>query len=186
MPITRRPVRSATEMKALAHPLRLELLELLRIHGPLTATQAAALTRQSPANVSWHLRRLGSEGFARQASRGVGRQRPWKIVASATSFADHTGDAFDSAANDLALERAFQVLRRGLDAHHGEESDAASFQYEQIWLSADEAAGLSEQLRRVVADFVELAERPRQAGSGRRLTAVTSWVVPMAEGSAPD
>ena len=52
MPITRRRVTSAADMKALAHPVRLDVLELLIVNGPMTASDAAFQLAQTPANVS--------------------------------------------------------------------------------------------------------------------------------------
>ena len=70
--LTRRRVTSAAEMRALSHPVRLELLELLATHGPLTASEAATLLDQTPANVSWHFRKLAEHGFVRQTRGGGG------------------------------------------------------------------------------------------------------------------
>ena len=75
MPITRRRVTSAADMKALAHPVRLDVLELLIVNGPMTASDAAVQLDQTPANVSWHLRKLAEHGFVRQATSGPGRRR---------------------------------------------------------------------------------------------------------------
>jgi hypothetical protein len=67
-------------MRALAHPLRMTLLELLKVHGTLTATQASELLGESPANCAFHLRTLAKYGFAEEAGGGKGRERPWRSV----------------------------------------------------------------------------------------------------------
>lgn len=76
----RRRLTSATELRALSHPTRLALLDMLDLHGPLTATQAGELTGESPASASFHLRTLAKYGFVEEAEGGRGRQRPWKLV----------------------------------------------------------------------------------------------------------
>ena len=63
-------------MRALAHPVRLQLLELLGRDGALTATQAGALLDELPGNVSWHFRVLARHGFVTEAEGGNGRGRP--------------------------------------------------------------------------------------------------------------
>lgn len=68
-------------MRALAHPTRLQIRELLDECGPLTATELAHRTGQSPANCSFHLRTLAKYGFIEEASGGRGRTRPWRIRA---------------------------------------------------------------------------------------------------------
>ena len=62
-------------MRALAHPLRIELIEQLTFRGPLTATQCAALVGESPSSCSFHLRMLAKYGFVEEAAGGTGRQR---------------------------------------------------------------------------------------------------------------
>jgi DNA-binding transcriptional ArsR family regulator len=50
-------------MRALAHPLRLKLLGLLRVEGPQTATSLAGMVDESVPLVSYHLRQLAEHGF---------------------------------------------------------------------------------------------------------------------------
>ena len=54
-------------MRALAHPVRVALLELLGRDGPMTATQAGEALGESPANASFHLRTLAKYGFVEEA-----------------------------------------------------------------------------------------------------------------------
>src|SRR5262245_3700258 len=116
MPLTRRRVTSAAEMRALSHPVRLDLLELLATHGPLTASEAAVLLDQTPANISWHFRKLAQHGFVRQ-TRGRGRLRPWKIVAESLTWGDDAADPTAAAAlQDVAIDREVHNLRRALAA----------------------------------------------------------------------
>ena len=55
------------EMRALAHPLRLRLIGLLRVEGPATATALADTVGESPALVSYHLRQLDAYNFVEEA-----------------------------------------------------------------------------------------------------------------------
>src|SRR5436309_138158 len=52
-------------MRALAHPLRIELLRLLR--EPRTATECAEALGESPQSCSYHLRTLAKYGFVERA-----------------------------------------------------------------------------------------------------------------------
>src|SRR5215467_6271900 len=45
-------------MRALAHPMRIALIELLGVEGTITATQASEILGESPANCAFHLRTL--------------------------------------------------------------------------------------------------------------------------------
>ena len=64
-------------IRALAHPLRLELLDFLDEVQEATATQCADRTGESVANCSFHLRTLAKAGFIEPASPR-GRERPWR------------------------------------------------------------------------------------------------------------
>lgn len=65
----------------LAHPLRLNVLTLLRQRGPSTATRIAAELGINPGAASYHLRRLAAGGLiAEDRDRGTNRDRWWKSV----------------------------------------------------------------------------------------------------------
>jgi DNA-binding transcriptional ArsR family regulator len=65
-------------IRALAHPLRLRLLDLLRFDGPSTATLLARRVGESSGATSYHLRQLGRHGFIEDAGSGRGRERWWR------------------------------------------------------------------------------------------------------------
>ena len=65
-------------IRALAHPVRMALLEALGHAGTLTATQASEMLGESPANCAFHLRTLAKYGFVEEAGGGRGRERPWR------------------------------------------------------------------------------------------------------------
>jgi predicted transcriptional regulator len=74
-------VRDPKMMRALAHPLRMALLEAIgdAEARTLTATEASELLGESPANCAFHLRTLAKYGFVEEAGGGRGRERPWRL-----------------------------------------------------------------------------------------------------------
>ncbi len=74
------PVR----IRALAHPVRLELLDHLDDAGKATATECAAATGESVASCSYHLRMLAKHGYIEQVDQ-PGREKPWKVVSHGRS-----------------------------------------------------------------------------------------------------
>src|SRR5699024_3692375 len=66
-------------MRSLAHPLRIELLELLDQAEEATASELAEQLGQSVANCSFHLRILASGGFIERAEPR-GREKPWRVT----------------------------------------------------------------------------------------------------------
>jgi DNA-binding transcriptional ArsR family regulator len=115
----RLPVRKldATSLKALAHPLRVDLLERLRRLGPATATQLAAEMGETSGATSYHLRQLARHGFVEEdEDRGTRRERWWRPVATGISIHGfrfkqeaETRDAADFLMREIAQRRFRRV-----------------------------------------------------------------------------
>ena len=75
-----RRLRDPRALTAVAHPVRMGIIELLTIEGAMTATELADRLDESPANCSWHLRKLAEHDFIEEAPGGTGRQRPWQMT----------------------------------------------------------------------------------------------------------
>ena len=104
-----RELTDARAMRALAHPVRLALLDALTIQGPLTATEAAEAIGESPTTCSFHFRQLAKYGFVEEAGRGAGRRRPWRLAQVGLHFTDvHEDAGTATAAGALA-----GVMREG-------------------------------------------------------------------------
>src|SRR3954452_20340309 len=180
MTITRRRVTSAADMKALAHPVRMDVLELLVVNGAMTASDAAVALDQTPANVSWHLRKLAEHGFVRQATSGPGRKRPWKVVAESLSWGDDAEDAASATAlQDVTLEREIQRLRAALaNTDHESEHwrDATEVYQSRLWLTADEAQEIGEQIRQLFMTKALERQDPANRPTDARVMALMAWV----------
>ncbi len=64
-------------IRALAHPLRVRLLDLLRFEGPSTATLLARRVGESSGSTSYHLRQLAGSGYIEEAPHQGRRERWW-------------------------------------------------------------------------------------------------------------
>jgi DNA-binding transcriptional ArsR family regulator len=74
-------VLTPASLKALAHPVRVRLLGLLRTEGPATATALAARLGESSGTTSYHLRQLAAADFVvEDAGRGNARERWWRTA----------------------------------------------------------------------------------------------------------
>jgi predicted transcriptional regulator len=71
-------------LRALSHPTRWKLIELLGLERTATATRCAEFTGESVASCSYHLNMLAKYGFVEQAEGGTGREKPWKLTTSST------------------------------------------------------------------------------------------------------
>ena len=171
----RRQLTDAKEMRALAHPVRVALLELLTRDGPMTATEAGDALGESPANTSFHLRTLAKYGFVEEAPGGTGRQRPWQRVGLGNSFDLDSDDASTAAA---AKGLADQFAQRTVERRREWELTRAS--YDKAWRDADfsydammyltpaELAALGTEIRALVDRYIERladrSKRPADAG----------------------
>src|SRR6516165_12804855 len=100
-------VRDPKAMRALAHPLRMQLIEAIGQSDTrtLTATQASELLGESPANCAFHLRTLAKYGFVEEAGGGRGRERPWREA--------HDGLSLEISPDDPpAMQAAVQALNQ--------------------------------------------------------------------------
>ncbi|HEX3796286.1 MAG TPA: helix-turn-helix domain-containing protein [Acidimicrobiales bacterium] len=103
------PIREITDartMRALAHPVRIALIEALTLNGPMTATQVGERIGESPTTCSFHLRQLAKYGFVEEAGGGKGRSRPWRITSVGMRFGYS-----DDAETDVAASLLGQLFR---------------------------------------------------------------------------
>lgn len=114
-----RNISDARTMRALAHPVRIALLEELVLGGALTATQLGERIGESPTTCSFHLRQLAKYGFVEEAGGGKGRARPWRLTSIGISFSNTNDDpATELAANVLSRmvhERQLERYRTWLE-----------------------------------------------------------------------
>ncbi|MEV4775077.1 helix-turn-helix domain-containing protein [Microbacterium sp. LTA6] len=66
-------------LKALAHPLRVQIFDLLAAQGPQTASSLAGLVGETSGSMSYHLRALAAHGLIQEVEgRGTARERWWE------------------------------------------------------------------------------------------------------------
>ncbi|HZJ05971.1 MAG TPA: helix-turn-helix domain-containing protein [Nocardioidaceae bacterium] len=185
MTLSRRRVTSPAALKALAHPLRLALLEVLVTDGPKTATQAALLVQDTPSNCSWHLRKLAEHGFVRESPSSGGRARPWRVVSEGLTWDSEQADTEPSAADeglaDLLLDRELQRFRAARSQRAQEPAqwrEATVLNHAQMWLTAEETMEIGEQIGRLFQSRAQRRENPALRPDGARLVSLVGWVVP--------
>jgi DNA-binding transcriptional ArsR family regulator len=159
-PATQRVVSDARTMRALAHPVRLALLEAIGREGELTATHAAEMLDESPGNMSWHLQTLARYGYVEEAGGGKGRSRPWRLASVSNRFettaedpeADAAGDALESTFADQAYSRLRSWFARRASYPH--QWRTAAFTLDSIgYLTAEEMSTLGDEIAELYARY---------------------------------
>jgi DNA-binding transcriptional ArsR family regulator len=175
------------ELQALAHPVRLGIMELLTVSGPLTATELADRLDETPANCSWHLRKLAEHAFVEEAGGGIGRQRPWRVSSIGLAWDDVDATPGElragRALEEMLLQRQvtrFQQARAQLhDDGEREWADAAASSQSASWLTAEELDSLNLEIRAVVERYTDRLTDPAKRPAGSRLCELVAWGVPL-------
>ncbi|MFH8573056.1 ArsR/SmtB family transcription factor [Streptomyces sp. NPDC017993] len=166
----------AKGLRALAHPVRVQLVGLLRKYGPSTATRLAERLGVNSGTASYHLRQLGAAGFVEEdAERGNARERWWRSVHQSTWFNDPDLAAREpeatmaylqsvAATYTLRTQRALNELQTMPRAWR----DTFDISDWPLRLTVTEAAALHEELRAVITRYrrdtpQEAAEAPQGA-----------------------
>jgi DNA-binding transcriptional ArsR family regulator len=162
-------------MRALAHPVRLALLEALTHAGPLTATEAAERVGESPSNCSFHLRQLAKYGFVEEAEGGTGRRRPWRAVTLGTRFSDvHEDTETALAAGTLAgviRDRLLARARVGLEQSRllpDEWREVLGTSDMTLYVTPDEMRAIDEEIIEILWRYRErIADRSKRPEGSR-------------------
>jgi hypothetical protein len=178
-------LRDPRAMRALAHPLRLKLLELVTREGTLTSTQASRLTGENTGSCSFHLRQLAKYGFVEDVP-GQGRERPWRAARLDTrwTFAGPEGDS-TAAAEELNAQLLARDLT-ALDAYLRTREDEPEGWREAGLMSTSLLYLTPEEFEEFGAEFMELVRRrlprtaePAQRPEGSRPVRLVSIAVPL-------
>lgn len=144
-------------LKAMAHPLRRRLLDVLRVDGPSMPSTLARTTSQAVANISHHLRVLADAGLVAPAPE-LARNRKehwWRIVDAQLSWrnTDFADAAVADAAEALGWQRQIDLVGSwlGSPASWAEPwADAAFSSDAWLQLSPAELAELGAEIKAVV------------------------------------
>lgn len=142
------PEQDAATLKALTHPLRIQLLGMLRQDGPATASELAVRTGESSGSTSYHLRILAKYAFVVEAEHRDGRERRWQAVHSVTSWSNKAMEASPGSHAWISLSRRTQLEH--LEASLiGYETDMAEGRLGQEWV---EPSGINDLMPRLTPE----------------------------------
>lgn len=172
----RRLEMDAPALKALAHPMRVQILQILRMQNRASVTSLARELGETTGATSYHLRQLARHGFVEEFDAGepgekrAGRQQRWWRMA--VDQVHMTG--FDFLADEDTREAAGFLLRE----YHAERSRrlanwfATATRWPKAWqrASSDLDAGLElnpAQTRALADELAAVVEKYRELTPGR-------------------
>jgi hypothetical protein len=162
-------------LRALAHPLRWQLIDLIGSETTATATRCAEVLGQSVASCSYHLGILGKYGYIELVPGRAGKEKPWRLASQRQNL-DPSGldsegalaaEAAAEAFLDHELARVKQRLRSlGLEP---EPWRAASLLIgNTTWMTAEELHDITDQLKQLLLTHSEHAADPASRPPGAR------------------
>ncbi|MFG2466564.1 ArsR/SmtB family transcription factor [Streptomyces canus] len=186
-----RPITDLGTLKALAHPLRMQLYRGLCVSRLATASHLADQVDEAVSLVSYHLRKLAEHGLIEEAEpqSGDGRERWWQPSSQGVSIRDRDfRDAPERAAAHLAATRLFHeqradMYRRYLDERptwSAEWNAAAPDSESLLRLTSTELDELREELLALARKYDEKGRAAEAAGDteGRENVALHMYGFP--------
>jgi DNA-binding transcriptional ArsR family regulator len=150
-------------LRALAHPVRLRMLGLLRADGPSTATRLAERLGLNSGATSYHLRQLARHGFVVEDSdRGNSRDRWWRAAHRSTHTRDDTPDPATRDATDAFVQAAAVIwteqLQRAMEERSMLTREWRRATTHSDWvldLTPERAAELRDRLQSVIGEYAD-------------------------------
>jgi DNA-binding transcriptional ArsR family regulator len=159
----RPPELDSSALRALAHPLRVQLFNLLSAYGPATATALAERLGESSGSTSYHLRQLERHGLVREdPARGSARDRWWERVPGPVLIGSY--EERDPATRSAEYLVVREIGRRGAD-HLDDYLRRADEELSEAWqraasigvvslrLTSEELAALNRDLDAVIDGY---------------------------------
>ena len=181
--------RDPRALRALAHPLRWQLLDLLGSEGSATATRCAEVLGESVPSCAYHLGMLAKYGYIEEVPDRIGREKPWRIASAEQNLGpgglDAEGKRAAEAATEVFLEHEFTRTRQRYRRQSLEpEQWQPALQGETVWLTEQEYAAARQDLFAVLEKYrrgrhlLDPSQRP--AGSREARLFVAASVAPPA------
>jgi DNA-binding transcriptional ArsR family regulator len=157
------------DIRALAHPARMAIIDALASGDELTATECAELTGLSPSATAYHLKLLERYDLVEPApARNDGRERPWRATGRTRVDLDSSTPARAAAAAAVGLafiDRSRALAQTFMATAHEEPEEwqnATSLTNADLWLTVEEARTVTAALSDVLEPYRGrlLADRP--------------------------
>ncbi|GAA5029726.1 helix-turn-helix domain-containing protein [Microbacterium fluvii] len=177
----------AGALRALAHPLRVQIYDILSQYGAQTASTLAEMTGESSGATSYHLRALAKHDLIREVEgRGSARERWWERPKGGISFTNPeamktpSGRAATQVVMTEFLNRRHQQLMRYVSqslASIPPEAEEAMISTATARMTDEQTIALIDKLQAVIDETVE--KYRDQQGDGVRPFTLRADVFPL-------
>ena len=186
--------RDPLTLRALAHPLRWKLIDLLDSEQSATATRCAEVLGESVASCGYHLGILAKYGYIEPVPDRAGREKPWRLASRRQDLSaeglDEAGALAAQAASEVFLDHELERIKdrmRRVDLEPPEWRAASYLSGSTHWMTAAELGEIKDLLTEIQERHGDRDDDPGRRPPGARevrVFAVTS-VAPRPPGAAP-
>jgi len=163
-------VLDAAALKALAHPIRFQLVELLGEHGPSTASALGRQIGENSGSTSYHLRQLAAQHLIEEASElGSKRDRFWRVVPGGWTLEGFDLLQHEDTRDDVQTVLD-EVLRTRLNALRRWHRDGSVWGEEWVASTLEMTARFRltrDELRAMRDELIDVLDRYRELQAGR-------------------
>jgi DNA-binding transcriptional ArsR family regulator len=178
-------------LKALSHPLRVQIFDMLSTYGNFTASGLAERLGESSGATSYHLRQLEKHGFVQEVEgMGSARERWWGRVHGSVNVA--SDEVVSTPAGRSTANTVYRQMRhtddmlldawadRALDEVSKEWRDAATQSIINTRMTVDELAEFTRQVHEIAERIIE--QNHDDSRPGTRPVHITFNAFPVVDG----
>jgi hypothetical protein len=166
---------AALRLRALTHPLRWKLLDLVTSEGSATVTRCSQALGESTASCSYHLSILGKYGYLQQITDAPGREKPWTLLERTQDLSPQGPDVEDRLVSEAAMETFLdhefdrtKTRYRLRDNEPEEWADASTIAGSTMWVTPEELQEITDALVTLIHRHERRTENARLRPEGAR------------------
>jgi Helix-turn-helix domain len=175
------PPADPRTLRALAHPVRWKLIDVLASEGTATATRCSELLGESTATCSYHLGILAKYGYITRVPGREWREKPWRLASPdldlTSTGLDREAAAASRAAAASFLDHEVTLLKDSLNRSDvpDEWKHANKIMGATAWVTAEESRQAVAEVEKVLDTYARRARQdsPQGARQVRLFAAVT-------------
>jgi len=181
-------VLDAGALRALAHPLRIQIYDILSQYGAQTASSLAERLGESSGSTSYHLRALAKHDLIREVEgKGSGRERWWERPVGGVTFANAEAMKSPSgrAATQIVMteyfrrrhEQLMEFVNRGFAQTPDQWQDGSLLSTATARLTPEQSLEVAERVQAIIDETVD--KYRNQQGENVRPVSMRADIFPL-------